>query len=60
MTRSTLGVLVGLALGFALAFGSLGQMLIVGLFALIGFVVAKVLDGDLDLSQYVSDRRSSR
>jgi hypothetical protein len=60
MTRSTLGVLVGLALGFALAFGSLGQMLIVGLFALIGFVVAKVLDGDLDLSQYVSGRRSSR
>jgi hypothetical protein len=60
MTRSTLGVLVGLALGFALAFGSLGQMLIVGLFALIGFVVAKILDGDLDLSQYVSPRRSDR
>jgi hypothetical protein len=60
MTRSTLGTLVGLALGFALAFGTLGQMLIVALFAVIGFVVAKVLDGDLDLSQYVSGRRSSR
>jgi ABC-type sulfate transport system permease component len=60
MTRSTLGILVGLALGLALAFGSFGQMLIVALFALIGFVVAKVLDGDLDLSQYVSGRRSSR
>jgi hypothetical protein len=60
MTRSTLGTLVGLALGFALAFGSLGQMLIVALFAAIGFVVAKILDGDLDLSQYVSGRRSSR
>jgi len=60
MTRSTVGVLIGLALGFALAFGSLGQMLIVALFALIGFVVAKVLDGELDLSQYVSGRRSSR
>lgn len=59
MTRSTLGVLVGLALGFALAFGSFGQMLIVALFAAIGFVVAKILDGDLDLSQYVSGRRSS-
>ena len=35
-------------------------MLIVALFALIGFVVAKVLDGELDLSQYVSGRRSSR
>jgi len=60
MTRSTLGTLVGLALGFALAFGDLGQMLIVAVFAAIGFVVAKVLDGDVDLSQYVSGRRSSR
>jgi ABC-type sulfate transport system permease component len=58
MTRSTLGVLVGLALGFALAFGNFGQMLTVALFAAIGFVVAKILDGDLDLSQYVSGRRS--
>ncbi len=60
MTRSTIGTLVGLALGFALAFGNFGQMLIVALFALVGFVVAKILDGDLDLSQYVSGRRTSR
>ena len=49
MTRTTLGVVIGLALGLALAFGSFGQMLIVALFAVIGFVVAKVLEGDLDL-----------
>ena len=42
--------MIGLALGLALAFGSFGQMLIVALFAVIGFVVAKVLEGDLDLS----------
>lgn len=60
MTRSTLGILIGLALGFAFAFGDFGQMLIIALFAAIGFVVAKILDGDLDLSQYVSGRRSSR
>ncbi|HEX8080287.1 MAG TPA: hypothetical protein VF557_08760 [Jatrophihabitans sp.] len=60
MNRSTLGTLVGLALGFALAFGDFGQMLIVALFAVVGFVVAKILDGDLDLSQYVSGRRSSQ
>lgn len=59
MTRITLGILIGLALGFALAFGSFGQMLIVALFAVIGFVVAKVLDGDLDLSQ-LSGRRDQR
>jgi hypothetical protein len=60
MTRTTLGILIGLALGLALAFGSFGQMLIVALFAAVGFVVAKVLDGDLDLSPYLSRRRSGR
>lgn len=60
MNRSTLGTLVGLALGFALAFGDFGKMLVVALFAAVGFVIAKILDGDLDLSQYVSGGRSSR
>lgn len=60
MTRTTVGVVIGLALGLALAFGSFGQMLIVALFAAVGFVVAKVLDGDLDLSPYLSRRRSGR
>jgi hypothetical protein len=60
MTRTTLGVVIGLALGLALAFGSFGQMLIVALFAVIGFVVAKVLEGDLDLSSYLPRRREGR
>ena len=60
MTRTTLGAVIGLALGLALAFGSFGQMLIVALFAVIGFVVAKVLEGDLDLSPYLSRRREDR
>jgi hypothetical protein len=60
MTRTTLGVVIGLALGLALAFGSFGQMLIVALFAAIGFVVAKVLEGDLDLGPYLSRRREGR
>jgi hypothetical protein len=60
MTRTVLGIVIGLALGLALAFGSFGQMLIVALFAAIGFIVAKVLDGDLDLGSYLSRRRDSR
>ena len=60
MTRTTAGVVIGLALGLALAFGSFGQMLIVALFAVIGFVVAKVLEGDLDLSPYLPRRREGR
>ncbi|MDX6393181.1 MAG: hypothetical protein QOJ73_4244 [Streptosporangiaceae bacterium] len=60
MTRTTLGTVIGLALGLALAFGSFGQMLIVALFAAIGFIVAKVLEGELDLSPYLSRRRNGR
>jgi hypothetical protein len=61
MTRTTaIGIVVGLALGLAIAFGNFGDMLIVALFAAIGFVVAKVLDGELDLGPYLSRRRDSR
>ena len=57
MTRTTLGIIIGLALGLALAFGSFGQMLIVALFAAVGVIVAKILEGDIDLSRYVAGRR---
>jgi hypothetical protein len=60
MTRTALGIIVGLALGLTVAFGSFGQMLIVALFAAAGFVVAKVLDRDVDLSPYLSRWRNSR
>jgi hypothetical protein len=60
MTRTALGIIVGLALGLAVAFGSFGQMLIVALFGIIGFVVARVLDGELDLSAYLPRGRDNR
>jgi uncharacterized membrane protein len=59
MTRTILGALIGLALGMALAFGGFGRMLLVALFVAIGLIVGKVLEGDLDLSPYLS-RRSGR
>lgn len=60
MPTTTLGTVVGLILGLALAFGSFGQMLIVALLGAIGYAVAKVVTGDLDLSAYVSGRRGGR
>jgi hypothetical protein len=56
MTRTVFGTFVGLALGFAVIFGSFGDMLVVALFGAIGFVVAKVVEGELDLSRYMSNR----
>lgn len=60
MSNTTLGTLIGLALGAVIAFGTFGQMLIVALFGAIGFVIAKVVAGELDLSQYVGGRREPR
>lgn len=60
MTRTTLGTIIGLALGLALGLGGFGTMLIVAVFGAIGFIVAKVLDGDIDLSRYVSGQHSRR
>jgi len=57
MNRTTLGVAIGAVLGFVVAFGSFGQMLILALFIVIGVVVAKVIDGDIDLGRYVSSGR---
>jgi hypothetical protein len=43
-----------------LAFGSFGQMLIVALFAAIGWGIAKVLGGEVDLAPYLTGRRGNR
>lgn len=52
MNRIAFGTAVGMALGFAVAFGSFGQMVIVAVFTALGFCVAKVLAGDVDLRRY--------
>ncbi len=56
MSRSTLGLLVGLALGYAAIFGGFGDMLIVALIGALGFVAGKALEGDLSqLGDQISD-----
>jgi hypothetical protein len=60
MNRTALATITGLVLGLALVFGNFGDMLIVGLFGLIGYVVAKVIDGDLDVQGWLSRGRYRR
>lgn len=57
MARSTLGLLVGFVLALALVFGGFGDMLIVALFGAVGFVVPKVVDGELDAIALLSKVR---
>jgi hypothetical protein len=51
MNSTTLGLLTGLALGFAGAFGGFVAFLIVLVLAALGLLVGRVLDGKLDVSQ---------
>ena len=60
MSPSVIGLLVGIALGFAAAFGGFAAFAIVAILAVIGLVVGKVVEGDLDLSQYLSGRGRTR
>ena len=58
MNRTVLATLTGLILGLALVFGNFGDMLIVAVFGLIGYGIAKVLDGEWDVQGWLSRTRS--
>jgi hypothetical protein len=60
MNRTALATITGLILGLALVFGSFGDMLIVALLGAIGYGIARVLDGDVDLTAWLSRTRSGR
>jgi nitrate/nitrite transporter NarK len=50
MNATQTGLLAGLILGFAGAFGGLGAFLIVLVLGAIGLLVGRALDGQLDLN----------
>ena len=58
MNRTALATMTGLILGLALVFGNFGDMLIVALLGAIGYGIAKVLDGELDVHGWLSRSRS--
>lgn len=60
MTRTALATLVGLLLGLAFILEGFGEMLIVALFGAIGFGIAKVIEGDVDLNELLSRARGDR
>jgi hypothetical protein len=58
MNRTALATITGLILGLALVFGNFGDMLIVALLGAIGFGIAKILDGEMDVAGWLSRGRS--
>jgi hypothetical protein len=58
MNRTALATVTGLILGLALVFRNFGDMLIVALLGAIGYVIAKILDGDWDVAGWLTRGRS--
>ncbi|MFD3695836.1 hypothetical protein ACFWUZ_06715 [Streptomyces sp. NPDC058646] len=48
MSMAAVGLLAGMALGFAGYFGGFGAFLLVAALGAVGFVVGRFLDGDLE------------
>jgi uncharacterized membrane protein len=60
MPATIAGLFTGLILGLTLAFGGFTDMILVAFLGVIGLVVGKAIDGQLDLSPYLSGRSGSR
>lgn len=56
-TGMLIGLAIGLVLGLAGAFGGFGAFLVVLVLGVVGAVIGRVLDGDVDLSDYLGGRR---
>ncbi|MFD7539919.1 DUF2273 domain-containing protein [Streptomyces sp. NPDC059819] len=57
MSRATVGLLAGMALGFAAFFGGFWAFLLVAVLGAVGLVVGRLLDGDLEISDFVRRER---
>ena len=57
MSLSIIGLIAGLLLAIAAAAGGWEYFLLGIVLAAFGFIIGKVLDGELDLSPYLSNRR---
>ncbi len=60
MQPTIVGLFVGLILGLALAFDGFGSMLIVAFCGAVGYVVVKVVQGDIDLPPYLGGGNRNR
>ncbi|WP_282702065.1 hypothetical protein [Streptomyces sp. CC219B] len=63
MSMAVVGMIVGMALGFAGYFGGFGAFLLVAALGAIGFVAGRFLEGDLEPGEFFrtrGDRRDRR
>jgi ABC-type sulfate transport system permease component len=60
MSMSVVGLIAGMALGFAGYFGGFGAFLLVAALGAVGFVVGRFLEGDLEIGDFFRARDDRR
>ncbi|MER7487909.1 hypothetical protein ABTY20_18770 [Streptomyces sp. NPDC126497] len=60
MNTAVVGMIVGMALGFAGYFGGFGAFLLVAALGAVGFVVGRFLEGDLEPGDFLRARDERR
>ncbi|MGW3915722.1 hypothetical protein ACWEBX_29970 [Streptomyces sp. NPDC005070] len=60
MSLAVIGMIAGMALGFAGYFGGFGAFLLVAALGAVGFVVGRLLEGDLDIGAFFRARDDRR
>ncbi len=58
MRTSQVGLILGALLGLALILQGFAQMLVVAFFAGLGWLIARILAGEVDLNDLMRDRRT--
>ncbi|GGV76809.1 hypothetical protein ACH4CE_27235 [Streptomyces gelaticus] len=56
MSMAVVGMVAGMALGFAGYFGGFGAFLLVAALGAVGFVAGRLLEGDLELGDFFRSR----
>ncbi|MEV6181624.1 hypothetical protein ACIHAR_38040 [Streptomyces sp. NPDC052016] len=60
MSMAVVGMIAGMALGFAGYFGGFGAFLLVAALGAVGFFVGRFLEGDMELSDFLRTRDDRR
>ncbi|ATW47868.1 hypothetical protein ACWGJT_26850 [Streptomyces xantholiticus] len=56
MSMAVVGLMAGMALGFAGYFGGFGAFLLVAALGAVGFVIGRFLEGDLEVGDFLRGR----
>jgi hypothetical protein len=60
MSMAVIGLVAGMALGFAGYFGGFGAFLLVAALGAVGYVVGKFVDGDIEPGEFFRTRDRDR